>query len=179
MMKRKSNFTLIELIVVIVVLGILAAIVLPNIQSFRKKASNTAKVADLRNIQTAVDMYRADADDLDGIGFVDTDAAVGVQGKVITVTEDAKGETLKDAQGVATPKKFVLVSLDTLQNDLRKVPAYVKDFADFGTLDASKGHVSVAVELSATSTLADGGDVTNEDLTGKLAFVRGAQIILD
>lgn len=173
MMKRKSNFTLIELIVVIVVLGILAAIVLPNIQSFRKKASNTAKVADLRNIQTAVDMYRADADDLDGIGFVDTDAAAGVQGKVITVTEDAKGATL------TTPKKFVLVSLDTLQNDLRKVPAYVKDFADFGTLDASKGHVSVAVELSATSALVDGGDVTNEDLTGKLAFVRGAQIILD
>lgn len=173
MMKRKSNFTLIELIVVIVVLGILAAIVLPNIQSFRKKASNTAKVADLRNIQTAVDMYRADADDLDGIGFVDTDAKDGVQGKVITVTKDAKGDTL------ATPKKFALVSLETLQNDLRKVPAYVKDFADFGTLDASKGHVSVAVELSATSALADGGDVTNEDLTGKLAFVRGEQIILD
>lgn len=56
----KKSFTLIELIAVIVVIGILAAIVIPNISSFKEEASVTAMVADGRNLQTAVDLYQLD-----------------------------------------------------------------------------------------------------------------------
>lgn len=50
-------FTLIELVVVIVVLGLLAAIVTPNISSWQREAETTAVVSNLKNLQTSVDMY--------------------------------------------------------------------------------------------------------------------------
>lgn len=53
----KKAFTLIELIVVIIVLGILAAIVVPNISSWQKEADNARTIADVRNLQTSVDTY--------------------------------------------------------------------------------------------------------------------------
>lgn len=53
-------FTLIELIVVIVILGILAALVLPNVGSVQEEATETAILGDSRNLQTSVDMYSID-----------------------------------------------------------------------------------------------------------------------
>lgn len=55
--RKTKFFTLIELIVVIVVLSILAAIVIPNISSFQEEAEETAILSDARSLQTSVDMY--------------------------------------------------------------------------------------------------------------------------
>lgn len=54
---RRIYFTLIELIAVIVVLGILAAIIVQNISGFKKEADLTALQANIRNLQTATDHY--------------------------------------------------------------------------------------------------------------------------
>lgn len=50
-------FTLIELIVVIVILGVLAAIVIPNISSFKEEAEQTSILSNQKNLQTATDMF--------------------------------------------------------------------------------------------------------------------------
>lgn len=59
MIKNQKGFTLVELMVVIAILGVLAAIAVPKF-SDATTAANTAKVAaDLRTIDSAIAMYQA------------------------------------------------------------------------------------------------------------------------
>lgn len=55
--KASKGFTLIELLVVIAIIGILATIVLVSLNSARSKARDTQRIADVKQIQTALEMY--------------------------------------------------------------------------------------------------------------------------
>jgi len=58
--RRQNGFTLIEIMVVVVILGILAALVVPNILGRTGEARITAAKSDLQSIGNALDLYKLD-----------------------------------------------------------------------------------------------------------------------
>ncbi len=60
MPRRESGFTLIELLIVVVIIGILAAIAIPKFANTKEKAYVASMKADLRNLVSAQESYIAD-----------------------------------------------------------------------------------------------------------------------
>ena len=57
---RQTGFTLIEIMVVVVILGILGALIVPNIVGRPDEARATAARSDLQQVGNALDLYRMD-----------------------------------------------------------------------------------------------------------------------
>ena len=71
--KDEKGFTLIELMIVIAIIGILAAIAIPQFSAYRNRAFNAASLADFKNAVTAQEAY-----------FVDFQVYGGTTGDAIT-----------------------------------------------------------------------------------------------
>src|SRR5215468_1539366 len=61
MLRSRKGFTLIELLIVVVIIGILAAIAIPKFANTKSKAYVTAMKSDLRNLVTAEEAFFADS----------------------------------------------------------------------------------------------------------------------
>ena len=55
--KKSNGFTLIELLVVIAIIGILSSIVLVSLNTARAKARDAQRIAAIKQIQNALEMY--------------------------------------------------------------------------------------------------------------------------
>ena len=57
---KQKGFTLLEIMVVIVILGVLASMIVPNLMSNKDKADKQKVVSDVIALENALDMYKLD-----------------------------------------------------------------------------------------------------------------------
>ncbi|MDO6707478.1 type II secretion system major pseudopilin GspG [Photobacterium sp. 1_MG-2023] len=60
MQRQQRGFTLLEVMVVIVILGVLASLVVPNLLGNKEKADQQKVVTDIGALEQALDMYKLD-----------------------------------------------------------------------------------------------------------------------
>ena len=60
MKRRQKGFTLLEIMIVIVILGILGSMIVPNLLGNVDKAERQKAVSDISSLEQALDMYRLD-----------------------------------------------------------------------------------------------------------------------
>ncbi|GEA61359.1 type II secretion system major pseudopilin GspG [Vibrio comitans] len=58
--KKQQGFTLLEVMVVVVILGILASFVVPNLLGNKEKADQQKAITDIVALENALDMYKLD-----------------------------------------------------------------------------------------------------------------------
>jgi type IV pilus assembly protein PilA len=104
MLRNRKGFTLIELLIVVVIIGILAAIALPKFGQTRERAYVSAMTSDLRNLQTSMEMhysqntgtaaytYNGATEDAGGVDFAGTNVTFETSQGVIIESLTAAGQ---------------------------------------------------------------------------------------
>lgn len=62
-MRAKSGFTLVEILIVVVILGILAAIVIPQFTEASTEAKTSSLCTDLQTMRSQIELYKIQHDD--------------------------------------------------------------------------------------------------------------------
>lgn len=100
-MPNQNGFTLIELLIVLVIIGILTAIAVPQFSETREKAFFAAMKADARNLANQQELYYTDnysySSDLSALDFVSSEGVTAsptgtTSGWSATITHDALGD---------------------------------------------------------------------------------------
>lgn len=156
MFKRNTSrgFTLIELLVVIAIIGILSSVVLASLNDARKKSRDAKRVADIKQLQLALELY------FDSNGQYPTDiyaASGGLTPDYISVVPtDPVGDNVQYSYGYnsATPTEYHLgATLE--QSGHSALDADADDSVDAGWTSDFDGAAGTCAEATGTDTCYD------------------------
>jgi general secretion pathway protein G len=110
-MKAKSGFTLVEILIVVVILGILAAIVIPQFTEASTEAKTSRLCTDLQSVRSQIQLYKIQHNDnLPGVVVTghptDTDFAGAMKG--YTTQDGVLADPQAPADGVFGPYMQVI-----------------------------------------------------------------------
>jgi type IV pilus assembly protein PilA len=95
MLRNRKGFTLIELLIVVVIIGILAAIAIPKFAATKDKAKLASVKTDIRNSETAEEAYFSDYATYGTVANLNTASNFNLSsGNTMTITTNASGYTV-------------------------------------------------------------------------------------
>jgi len=124
-MKNRKGFTLIELLIVVVIIGILAAIAIPKFANTKEKAVLASMKSDLRNLVTAQEGFFSDNQDY-------ATKVGAVQNATDVAFVPSSNNTITIANKTAAGWSAEVVNL-TLKGAITKCGIYVGTAAGFPT----------------------------------------------
>ena len=117
MLQRKQAFTLVEIMIVVAIISLLAAIAVPNFLRARKRSQATRVLEDLRVLDSAIDQYAIENNKT--TGFVPTFADLKNYIKTGTTLYETGADIFGTAYGpfaVDTPPKVATTTFNSLSD---------------------------------------------------------------
>jgi prepilin-type N-terminal cleavage/methylation domain-containing protein len=93
MLRKNSGFTLVELLIVVAIIGILAAIAIPQFAAYRAKAYCSAVKSDLANMAIAQEAYFTDNNKYDSFAGLVVAGTIKASTGVVVVADNVAGTT--------------------------------------------------------------------------------------
>lgn len=156
----KKGFTLIELLVVIAIIGILSTLAVVSLTSARARARDSRRIADIRNVQSALELYFTDNSAYPGVpagaSSLDIAGAAGATAYLCTAGAWATGAAPTCAAGtllISVPPEAQ--SGDTYTYTPLPAASPFTNYSIGFTLEGTAGNVS-GVGCATPSGMADG-----------------------